>query len=322
MITGNLQQAQQDNMMLTELPNKDLTGIAELEREHIELILDLADRYLAFNRRIRKKSDLLDGLAVINLFLENSTRTRVSFEIAAKRLGADVVNFTAEGSSLGKGESFEDTIRTLNAMQPGAIILRHTEEGAARRAAELADVPVINGGDGCNEHPTQALLDAMTIRRKLGKLDGVTVAICGDIRHSRVAASNTALLSKMGATVKLVGPEILLPEGGDNIFTDMKDGLADADIVMALRLQRERIETDLSISEADYAAQFGLTAQTLAYARPGAYVMHPGPINRGVEIAADVADHPERSLILQQVEHGVAVRMACMDLVTRPRRNM
>jgi aspartate carbamoyltransferase catalytic subunit len=284
------------------IPHHDLISIENLDAADITAILDLAEYYVVQNRRKSQTNALLKGLVMVNLFLENSTRTRLSFEMAAKRLGAEVINMTVEGSSIKKGESFDDTLKT---------------EGSAKRAAELIDCPVLNAGDGTNEHPTQALLDALTLRRRFGRLDGLRVAICGDILHSRVAHSNRWLLGKMGVDVSFTGPTELLPREWENTSTDMIKGIKDADAVMVLRIQKERLEKSLSISEADYFSQYGLTQEKLAHAKQNAVVMHPGPMNRGVEIDAAIADDPTRSLITTQVEMGVAVRMACLDLLTR-----
>ncbi len=296
-------------------PHHDLTGIDALARQDISSIFDLAESYIG-----AKTSAQLKGLALINLFLENSTRTRISFEMAAKRLGADVINMSAEGSSIKKGESFIDTLKTLNAMRPDIFVIRHSEEGSAAKAAEIMDCPVINAGDGIREHPTQALLDALTLRRHFGRLDGLNVTICGDILHSRVAHSNGILLKKMGANVRWVGPQELLPAGLDNATTSLTEGLRGADAVMALRIQKERLQKLLSFTEEDYFKNYGLTAEKLKSAKENAVVLHPGPINRGIEIDAALADDPKRSLINTQVEMGVAVRMACLDLLTRDRR--
>jgi aspartate carbamoyltransferase catalytic subunit len=239
--------------------------------------------------------------------------------MAAKRLGCDVLNMGAEGSSLKKGESLADTLRAINAMIPDLLVIRCAAEGAAREAADILSCPVVNCGDGTNEHPTQALLDALTLRRRFGRLEGLTVAICGDILHSRVARSNTLLLEKMGVKVKCTGPRELLPDNA-RCTTDMRACLQDADAVMVLRIQRERLLKSLVIDDAAYFKDYGLTAERLAFAKPGAVVMHPGPMNRGVEIDAAIADDADRSLITTQVEMGVAVRMACLDLLTRSRR--
>jgi len=309
------------NTTVTQMsfPHHDFLSIKELSRDEITAILDLAEHYVVQNRRKSQTNVLLRGCMVINLFLENSTRTRLSFEIAAKRLGADVVNMAAEGSSIHKGESFVDTLKSINAMLPDVLVIRHAANGAAADAAKILDCPVINGGDGTNEHPTQALLDALTLKRRFGKLEGLRVAICGDILHSRVAKSNMELMEKMGVHVSCVGPKELLPDL-PNATSDMKTGLKDADAVMVLRIQKERLQKTLSFTDEDYFNAFGLTAEKLKYAKPGAVIMHPGPMNRGVEIEAALADDPNLSLITTQVEMGVATRMACLDLVTRKTR--
>jgi aspartate carbamoyltransferase catalytic subunit len=303
---------------------RHLLGIQGLSAEDIKAILDEAEQWIGFNRRARKQDDRLSGLTQFNVFFENSTRTLFSFEVAGKRLGAQVGNFHVAGSSVHKGETLIDTALTLNAMRPGVMVIRHSETGAPAQVAEVADCPVINAGDGTNEHPTQALLDALTIRRRKGRIEGVKVAICGDIRHSRVAGSNLRSLVALGAEVRVVGPESLLQREGlpaVPAFTNMDEGIAGADVVMMLRIQRERMETALSGSLGDYHSRYGLTRERLKRAAPDAIVMHPGPMNRGVEIDGDVADDPERSVILEQVELGVAVRMAVLDLLTRDLRD-
>jgi aspartate carbamoyltransferase catalytic subunit len=307
--------------MPAPFPHRHLLGIEGLSASDIRLILDEAEPWIAFSRGARKADERLRGLTQINAFFENSTRTLVSFEIAGRRLGAQVVNFNAAISSVRKGESLTDTALTLNAMRPDILVIRHQAVGAAADVAEAMDCPIINAGDGTGEHPTQALLDALTIRRRVGRIEGVKVAICGDIRHSRVAGSNIRLLAKLGAEVRLVGPAALLPS--DSFFPaldDLDEGIAGADVVMMLRIQRERLEAGLEDALADYRQRYGLTRLRLQRAAPRAIVMHPGPMNRGIEIDSDVADDPERSVILEQVENGVAVRMACLDLLTRERR--
>jgi len=278
------------------------------------------------HRSGKTQRDLLRGRTLINLFFEDSTRTRTSFELAGKRLGADVINMGVSTSSVNKGETLLDTAGTLNAMQTDLLVIRHGESGAANLLAQKVDAAVINAGDGTHEHPTQALLDALTIRRRRGRLEALTVAICGDVLHSRVARSNIHLLTTMGARVRVVGPATLMPSEvsrlGVEVFHDMKAGLAGADIVMMLRLQRERMTRGLVPSEREYFRFFGLDAEKLRYAKPDALVMHPGPMNRGVEIDSEVADDPHRSLIREQVEMGVAVRMAVLDILSRrARRN-
>ena len=307
--------------MSRPFPHRHLLGIDALSADDILLLLDEAEPWIAFNRGIRKSDDRLAGLTQFNLFFETSTRTLFSFEVAGKRLGAQVANFHPGGSSVRKGESLIDTAYTLGAMRPDVMIVRHGETGAPHQVAEVAPCPVINAGDGTGEHPTQALLDALTMRRRKGRIEGLEVAICGDIRHSRVAGSNLRLLPKLGARVRLVGPPSLLPEAcGLAAFTDLDEGIEGADVVMMLRIQRERMEESVSGSLADFHALYGLTMKRLERAAPDAIVMHPGPMNRGVEIDGEVADHPTRSAIREQVEMGVAVRMAVLDVLTRDRR--
>ncbi len=301
-------------------PRRNFLGIAILNADEISSVLDLAECYVIQNRRRPHRNTLLKGFVLINLFLENSTRTRLSFEMAAKRLGAYVINMTAEGTSIKKGESFIDTLKTLNALRPDIFVIRAGEEGAARISAEIMECPVINGGDGTNEHPTQAMLDALTLRRHFGKLEGLNITICGDIVHSRVAYSNGLLLKKMGAHVKWVAPPEFLPPDICNATSDMQNGLKDADAVMVLRIQKERLQKVLSFTEEDYFKTYGMTEEKLAWAKKDAVILHPGPMLRGVEIDADLADNPKRSLITTQVEIGVAVRMACLDLLTRYKR--
>ena len=304
--------------------HRHLLGIEGLSPLDITNILDLADTYVEQSRRVDKKSDLMSGLTVINLFFENSTRTRMSFEAAAKRLDADVINMTVASSSIKKGETLIDTAMTLNAMHPDVLVVRHAQSGAVKLLSEKVDGAVINAGDGRHEHPTQALLDALTIRRRVGSLMGLTVAICGDIAHSRVARSNIQLLQIMGARVRLIAPPTLLPSAaetfGVEVFTDMRSGLRDVDIVMMLRLQLERMQGSFVPSIREYFRFYGLDREKLSCAKPDALVMHPGPMNRGVEIDSDLADDIDRSLIRDQVEMGVAVRMACLDLLTRSLR--
>jgi aspartate carbamoyltransferase catalytic subunit len=308
---------------VSAFPHRHLLGIEGLSRDDMLLILDEAEAWAAFNRQPRKEEGRLRGLTQINAFFENSTRTLFSFEIAGKRLGAQVSNFHPAASSVRKGESLADTALTLNAMRPDILVIRHEQSGAARDVAALMDCPVINAGDGRGEHPTQALLDALTIRQRKGRIEGLRVAICGDVRHSRVAGSNLRSLPLLGAEVRAVGPLSLMPEtlpDGVQGFFDMDEGIEGADVVMMLRIQRERMEEAVSGSLDDFHERYGLSRARLARAAPDAVVMHPGPMNRGVEIDGDVADDPERSAILQQVENGVAVRMACLDLLTRERR--
>jgi aspartate carbamoyltransferase catalytic subunit len=296
----------------------DLLSIGCLSDSQISTILDEADRWFGYNRGARRNDHRLDGLTVVNAFFENSTRTLLSFEIAANRLGAQVVTMQVAQSSIKKGETLEDTARTLNAMRPDALVIRHGTSGAPADVAAIMDCPVINGGDGTGEHPTQALLDAATIRQHFGKIEGLKVALCGDIRHSRVARSNALLFKRLGAELRFAGPPSLLPPEVDGMTIDQ--AVAGADVVMMLRVQRERLEEELGDGPGEYLERFGLTATRFASASPNAVVMHPGPINRGVEIDGAMADHPTRSLIVRQVEMGVAVRMACLDLVTAERR--
>jgi aspartate carbamoyltransferase catalytic subunit len=308
-------------------PHRHLLGIEGLSAADILALLDLAEGYVEQNRQDDKKRSVLRGRTVVNLFFENSTRTRTSFELAGKRLGADVINMSVDGTSVKKGETLLDTAMTLNAMHLDALVVRHHESGAVHLLAEKVNCAVINGGDGTHEHPTQALLDALTIRRRKGRIEGLQVAICGDIAHSRVARSNIALLNVMGARVRVVAPRTLLPAEvgrlGVEVFHDMGRGLADADIVMMLRLQNERMHGNFLPSVREYFHFYGLDEEKLARAKPDALIMHPGPINRGVEIDSSVADDIHRSVIHEQVEMGVAVRMACLDLLLRrdERRN-
>ncbi|WP_106639404.1 aspartate carbamoyltransferase catalytic subunit [Allosphingosinicella vermicomposti] len=301
--------------MNSAFPHRHLLGIEQLSADDIRLILDEADNWLEFNRGPRRRLDRMAGLTQVNAFFENSTRTLLSFEMAGKKLGAEVVNMHVAQSSVQKGETLIDTALTINAMRPDIFVMRHASDGAAEEVAAVMDCPVVNAGDGRGEHPSQALLDALTIRRHFGRIEGLTVAICGDIRHSRVARSNLKSLTKLGAHVRLVGPPSLIPQGSEG-FTNFDEGIEGVDVVMMLRIQRERMDAAMSDSLGDYHAAYGLTRDRLAKA-PQAVVMHPGPMNRGVEIASDVADDPERSLILKQVEAGVAVRMAILGLLTR-----
>ncbi|MDA8052449.1 MAG: aspartate carbamoyltransferase catalytic subunit [Rhodospirillales bacterium] len=306
--------------------HRHLLAIEGLDPLEIAHLLDLAESYVLLNRSGKTARDLLRGKTLINLFFEDSTRTRTSFELAGKRLGADVINMSVATSSVNKGETLLDTAATLNAMQCDLLVARHDQSGAPSLLAQKVDAAVINAGDGMHEHPTQALLDALTIRRRKGRLEGLEVAICGDIGHSRVARSNIHLLTAMGSRVRVVGPPTLLPQGveelGVAVFHDMRAGLAGVDIVMMLRLQRERMAGGQVPSVREFFRFYGLDEEKLSYARPDALVMHPGPMNRGVEIESRVADDPERSLIREQVEMGVAVRMAVLDTLARgPRRN-
>jgi len=295
--------------------HRHLLGIEGLSAEDILILLDMAEDAVEVSRQIEKKRATLRGRTLINLFFEASTRTQSSFELAGKRLGADVMNMSVNTSSVKKGETLIDTAVTLNAMRPDIIVVRHAQAGAVHLLAKKVDCAVVNAGDGAHEHPTQALLDALTIRRNKGRIQGLTVAICGDILHSRVARSNILLLSTLGARVRVVGPSTLLPTGiermGVEVCRDMKSGLAGADIVMMLRLQRERMNGGFVPSSREYFRFFGLDSEKLYYAKKDALVMHPGPVNRGVEIDSSIADGPQ-SLIREQVEMGVAVRMAVL----------
>lgn len=295
---------------------RHLLGIAELSPQEITYLLDAADNAVSVSRQLNKKKAVLQGRTQINLFFEASTRTQSSFELAGKRLGADVMNMSVASSSVKKGETLVDTAMTLNAMKPDLLVVRHGSAGAVELLAQKVSCSVINAGDGAHEHPTQALLDALTIRRHKGEFPKLTVAICGDILHSRVARSNILLLNAMGARVRVVAPSTLLPSGidrlGVEIFNSMEKGLADVDVVMMLRLQRERMSGALVPSVREYFRFFGLDSEKLALAKPGALVMHPGPMNRGVEISSHVADGAQ-SVIEEQVEMGVAVRMAVIE---------
>ena len=290
----------------------DILSIDSLSDPQIAEILDRSELYFAGNRG-RRSNERLHGKIVFNLFYENSTRTAMSFATAAHRLGASAIALSVEHSSVKKGETLEDTARTLNAMRPDALVIRHREKGAPAVVAEILEAPVLNAGDGTNEHPTQALLDAAAIRNKFGRIEGLKIAICGDIRHSRVARSNAKLLPRLGAEVRLAGPPGLMPNDLPAISVD--EAIDGADIVMMLRVQRERLEEELGDAPGEYLSRYGLTTDRLAKASPTAVVMHPGPMNRGVEIEDRIADDPDRSLITLQVEMGVAVRMACLELV-------
>jgi aspartate carbamoyltransferase catalytic subunit len=287
----------------------DLLSIDTLSDGQIAILLDAAQ---LFAERTAS-SERLAGKVVFNIFYENSTRTAMSFAMAAARLGAQTVTLSVEHSSVKKGETLADTALTLDAMRPDAIVMRHRDNGAPQEVAAIVSCPVINAGDGTNEHPTQALLDAATIRSHFGGIEGLTVAICGDIRHSRVARSNAKLLPRLGASVRLAGPSELMPENGPRL--SIEEAVQNADVVMMLRIQRERLERDLDDGPGEYLQRYGLTRERLALAKPNAAVMHPGPMNRGVEIESEIADDPDRSLIERQVEYGVAVRMACLELL-------
>jgi len=307
-------------------PHKHLTGIAGLQPWEIGFLLNEAEQWIALNRATAKHDDRLAGLTQINAFFENSTRTLLSFEIAGKRLGMDVVNMHAAQSSVKKGETLLDTTATLNAMKPDVIVIRHDASGAVGLIADKVDCPVLNAGDGRHEHPTQALLDALTIRRRIGRINGTVVTICGDVLHSRVARSNILLLGTLGAEVRVVAPPTLLPPAiermGVKAYTDFDAALDGAEVVMMLRLQLERMDGAFVPSPREYHHFYGLTRERLALAARDALVMHPGPMNRGIEITSDVADDIQQSAITEQVEMGVAVRMACLDVLTRSRRGV
>ncbi|MEL6574777.1 MAG: aspartate carbamoyltransferase catalytic subunit [Pseudomonadota bacterium] len=310
-------------MFETGFPHRHLTGIAPLSPMDIRAILDLAEEYAALNEKPEKHLDLLTGRTQINLFFERSTRTQASFELAGKRLGADVMNMNVETSSMGKGETLIDTALTLNAMRPDLLVVRHPHSGAVELLAEKVNCAVLNAGDGRHEHPTQALLDLLTMRRHKGRIQKLTVAICGDIANSRVARSNILCLGKMENRIRVIAPPTLLPSGidrmGVEVFTEMAPGLDGADVVMMLRIQNERLAGQAVPSQREYFHRYGLTHEKLAHAKPDAIVMHPGPMNRGVEIDSAVAGDPARSVIEEQVEMGVAVRMAALDLLGRDR---
>ena len=300
---------------------KHLLGIEPLHQTEITTLLDLADSYADHNRKSIAHRDVLAGLTQINMFFENSTRTQASFELAGKRLGADVMNMGMQASSIKKGETLIDTALTLNAMRPDLLVVRHPHSGAVDLLSQKVNCAVLNAGDGKHEHPTQALLDALTIRRAKGRLHRLSIAICGDIAHSRVARSNIMLLGKMENRIRLIGPPTLMPSGiaefGAEVFEDMQEGLKDVDVVMMLRLQKERMDGGFIPSEREYFHRYGLDADKLSHAKPDAIVMHPGPMNRGVEIDGTIADDINRSVIQEQVEMGVAVRMAAMDLLAQ-----
>ena len=302
------------------LAQRHLLGIEGLSASDITGLLDLAEEFVDLNRQVQKRRTTLSGRTQINLFFEASTRTQSSFELAGKRLGADVMNMSIASSSIRKGETLLDTALTLNAMHPDMIVVRHAASGAVELLSQKVECSVINAGDGAHEHPTQALLDALTIRRNKGNIERLTVAICGDIAHSRVARSNIILLNTMGARVRVVAPSTLLPAGiermGVEVHRDMREGLRDADIVMMLRLQRERMTGSLIPSSREYFHYYGLDPAKLKFAKPDVLVMHPGPMNRGVEIESSVADGAQ-SLIREQVEMGVAVRMAVLEALAR-----
>ena len=306
---------------IPEISQKHLHGIKDLTVDDINKILELSNFFKLNNKEKDKNYPILKGRTVINLFFEPSTRTLISFEIAAKRLGADVINMNIEGSSLRKGESLHDTAQTLGAMNPDLVVIRHEIDEASKQIAEIVNCPVINAGEGINEHPTQALLDAYTIINNKRNLKNITVAICGDLEHSRVARSNYYLLNKMKSKVRFVYPEFFKPKDLDKYdvetFTDLEKGITDVDIVMMLRIQNERI-SDLNLPSIEsYFEEFGLTYKKLELAKPEALVLHPGPINRNVEIEDKLANDIDKSVINEQVENGVAVRMACLSIMVK-----
>ncbi len=302
-----------------------LVETADLTKKEIEFILNESSKFISFNKKRIKKLNLLEGRTIFNLFFEDSTRTRTSFEVAAKRLGADLINVAVKDSSINKGETLLDTMTTINSMSPDILVVRHPEEGISKRISNIVDASVINAGDGSHEHPTQALLDALTIKNKFKNFSKLRIAICGDILHSRVARSNIIILSKLGAKINVIGPKEWLPKNIKKlpvkVFTDMKQGLKNCDIVMMLRIQKERIVSKIMPNQKSYFKKFGLDYYKLKYAKKNAFVMHPGPMNRGVEIDSNLADDITRSLIQEQVAMGVAVRMACLDLIIKNRDN-
>ena len=303
-----------------------LVETADLDRKEIEFFLNEAKKFISFNKKRIKKNNLLEGRTIFNLFFEDSTRTRTSFEVAAKRLGADIINVAVKDSSINKGETLLDTMTTINSMNPDVLIVRHPEEGISKRISLNVDASVINAGDGSHEHPTQALLDALTIKNRFDNFSKLQIAICGDILHSRVARSNIIILSKLGAKINVIGPREWLPKNINKfpvkVFTDMKKGLKYCDIVMMLRIQKERIVRKIMPNQKIYFNKYGLDYNKLKYAKKNAFVMHPGPMNRGVEIDSKLADDVTRSLIQEQVAMGVAIRMACLDILIKNRDNV
>jgi aspartate carbamoyltransferase catalytic subunit len=305
------------------MSGRGLLGIEQLDRADIERILETAEHMCEIGERDVKKVPTLRGRTIVNLFFEASTRTRASFEIAGKRLSADVVNFSPSSSSLKKSESILDTAKTLDAMDPDAVVVRHAVAGVPKRIADVLEAPVINAGDGAHEHPTQALLDMLTVRQEKGRIDGLTVAIVGDILHSRVARSNIYGFLKMGAEVRVSAPPPMIPPGiealGVKAYTSLREALDGADVVMALRIQNERLAGSFFPSVREYSSTYGLDRAKLHYAKDDCIVMHPGPVNRGVELSHDLADH-RPSVILDQVRNGVAIRMAVLYLYSGRRR--
>ena len=303
-----------------------LVETADLNKKEIEFILDEAKKFISFNKMKIKKNNLLEGRTIFNLFFEDSTRTRTSFEVAAKRLGADLINVAVKDSSINKGETLLDTMTTINSMNPDVLIIRHPDEGISKKISMNVDACVINAGDGSHEHPTQALLDALTIKNRFKNFNKLLIAICGDILHSRVARSNITILSKLGAKINVIGPKEWLPKNIKKlpvtVFTDMKKGLKNCDIVMMLRIQKERIVGKIMPNQKTYFNKYGLDYNKLKYAKENAFVMHPGPMNRGFEIDSKLADDVTRSLIQEQVAMGVAIRMACLVILTKNRDNV
>ena len=303
-----------------------LVETADLNKKEIEFILDEAQKFISFNKMKIKKNNLLEGRTIFNLFFEDSTRTRTSFEVAAKRLGADLINVAVKDSSINKGETLLDTMTTINSMNPDVLIIRHPDEGISKKISMNVDACVINAGDGSHEHPTQALLDALTIKNRFKNFNKLLIAICGDILHSRVARSNIIILSKLGAKINVIGPKEWLPKNIKKlpvtVFTDMKKGLKNCDIVMMLRIQKERIVGKIMPNQKTYFNKYGLDYNKLKYAKENAFVMHPGPMNRGFEIDSKLADDVTRSLIQEQVAMGVAIRMACLDILIKNRDNV
>ena len=303
-----------------------LVETADLTKKEILYILNESKKYISFNKRKIKRINILEGRTIFNLFFEDSTRTRTSFEVAAKRLGADLINVVVKDSSINKGETLLDTMTTINSMNPDVLIVRHPEEGISKKISETVDASVINAGDGSHEHPTQALLDALTIKNKFNNFAKLKIAICGDILHSRVARSNIIILSKLGAKINVIGPKEWLPKNIKNlpvnVFTDMRKGLKNCDIVMMLRIQKERIVGKIMPNQKTYFNRYGLDYNKLKYAKKNAFVMHPGPMNRGFEIDSKLADDVTRSLIQEQVAMGVAIRMACLNILIRNRDNV
>ena len=314
------------NIIETKIVNKNyklkkvhLLSSKDLSKEDIECLLSESDKYIKLNKKNIKNSKILEGRTIFNLFFEDSTRTRTSFEVAAKRLGGDLINVALKDSSINKGETLLDTITTINSMNPDLLVVRHPEEGISDKISKIVKASVINAGDGSNEHPTQALLDALTIKKKFGSFKNLNVAICGDIMHSRVARSNIEILTKLGCKINIIGPKQLIPKDLNKlnvrIFFDMKEGLSNCDIVMMLRIQKERILGKIIPNQDEYFKKFGLDYLKLGFAKKNAFVMHPGPMNRGVEIDSKLADDITRSLIQEQVSMGVAIRMACLEIL-------